>query len=333
MRFSLLKAFLCCAAAATAVLASQPTHSAVLSVSASQQVSQTCRPGRVGALGCLTRQAPANKLDNSTSLTPPNTPSTRTQPPSAPRNTELQRAGQKKGVTDQRLEILSRNEGRTLRAPSGGGHNPSVAGQSSPPGMSRQDRDALARGLGQLPPGSTRDRFGAAVYKADMDASSATAAQRRALSDAKWLKSQRELKKWQESKRLLNKQQLLKRQTELKKLAERKRLADLSAKKNQPIPKKWKEPIHDPQTPSIPQNYEVRQADGLGLVYQKPGANFDTHSYRLMLPNSLYKNGYWVKTTNTNQAINISTNKPGFHNNETHIPLPDGFWDVEFEEG
>jgi hypothetical protein len=90
-------------------------------------------------------------------------------------------------------------------------------------------------------------------------------------------------------------------------------------------------PKGPPPPPSgVPPGWVARRADnGMGTVYQQPGAVGNSNSIRIMEPgaNPQYPNGYVRFTNEHNQPINLD-GKPGTRA-ETHIPRnPDGSFPI-----
>jgi hypothetical protein len=85
-----------------------------------------------------------------------------------------------------------------------------------------------------------------------------------------------------------------------------------------------------PPPPGIPPGWVARPAhNGMGTVYQQPGAVGNSNSIRIMEPgaNPQYPNGYVRFTNEHNQPINLD-GKPGTRA-ETHIPRnPDGSFPI-----
>lgn len=85
-----------------------------------------------------------------------------------------------------------------------------------------------------------------------------------------------------------------------------------------------------PRPSGIPPDWVARPADnGMGTVYQQPGAVGNSNSIRIMEPgaNPQYPNGYVRFTNEHNQPINLD-GKPGTRA-ETHIPRnPDGSFPI-----
>ena len=80
----------------------------------------------------------------------------------------------------------------------------------------------------------------------------------------------------------------------------------------------------------VPPGWVARPADnGMGTVYQQPGAVGNSNSIRIVEPgvNPQYPNGYVRFTNEQNQPINLD-GKPGTRV-ETHIPRnPDGSFPI-----
>jgi hypothetical protein len=99
-----------------------------------------------------------------------------------------------------------------------------------------------------------------------------------------------------------------------------------------PIASKADIPNVGPQPPpsGVPPGWVARPADnGMGTVYQQPGAVGNSNSIRIMEPgaNPQYPNGYVRFTNEHNQPINLD-GKPGTRA-ETHIPRnPDGSFPI-----
>ncbi|GGL27941.1 hypothetical protein [Nocardia jinanensis] len=90
-------------------------------------------------------------------------------------------------------------------------------------------------------------------------------------------------------------------------------------------PELW-DPDHRPT--GVPDDWVSRTADnGKGVVWQKPGADRNADSVRVMEPTNRYPNGYVRFYNSGGQPINLD-GKPG-PNSETHIAInPDGTYSL-----
>jgi hypothetical protein len=99
-------------------------------------------------------------------------------------------------------------------------------------------------------------------------------------------------------------------------------------RKNKPAEKPPATP--PPPPPGVPPGWVARPADnGMGTVYQQPGAVGNSNSIRIMEPGAdpRYPNGYVRYTNEHNQPINLD-GKPGSRA-DTHIPRnPDGSYPI-----
>lgn len=92
----------------------------------------------------------------------------------------------------------------------------------------------------------------------------------------------------------------------------------------------FKVPIHRPQQPVIPIDWEVGQAKGAGLIYRAPGIKGDAGAIRVMRPTREYRNGYWVRHNSSGQLVDPDNRTGAKHT--THMPLPYGYWKKEMRK-
>lgn len=110
----------------------------------------------------------------------------------------------------------------------------------------------------------------------------------------------------------------------------------LDVMKNNPAsnakpPKNFTPPKNEPQIPEIPFYYTQATVaqNGSGIIL---GGTLDdivngVDTIRIMAPNDIYPNGYWVSTNAKGELIDISTDLASTLAQDVHNALPPGYWE------